>query len=86
MRDEIQAPHQNEGNEQLSSNLEGTNRITKEAENQLRGTFAKDKNELLFSTFGINYNNEDEMYVLLHPMTVLGLRKEASFCVKKVLY
>ena len=69
-----------------NSELSIGNKTEKEAENQLRGTFAKDKNELRFSTFGINYNNEDEMYVLLHPMTVLGLRKEASFCVKKVLY
>lgn len=69
-----------------NSELSIGNKTEKEAENQLRGTFAKDKNELLFSTFGINYNNEDEMYALLHPMTILGLRKEASFCVKKVLY
>ncbi|PWW75543.1 tRNAHis guanylyltransferase [Tuber magnatum] len=34
----------------------------REAEAELRGTFAADKNELLFSRFGINYNNEPEMY------------------------
>jgi tRNA(His) guanylyltransferase len=27
-----------------------------------QGTFAADKNEILFSKFGINYNNEPEMY------------------------
>jgi tRNA(His) guanylyltransferase len=35
---------------------------TAEAEKELAGTLAKDKNEILFSKFGINYNNEDEMY------------------------
>ncbi|KAJ2904515.1 hypothetical protein MKZ38_007847 [Zalerion maritima] len=35
---------------------------TKEAEKALAGTFAKDKNEILFSQFGINYNNEPEMF------------------------
>ncbi|CAZ80145.1 unnamed protein product [Tuber melanosporum] len=34
----------------------------RDAEAELRGTFAADKNELLFSRFGINYNNEPEMY------------------------
>lgn len=34
----------------------------KEAENKLIGTLAKDKNEILFSQFGINYNNEPEIY------------------------
>ncbi|KAK3310242.1 Thg1 C terminal domain-containing protein, partial [Chaetomium strumarium] len=35
-----------------------------EAEKKLkaRGTLAADKNEILFSQFGINYNNEPEMY------------------------
>nr|CAG4649565.1 EOG090X0AR4 [Scapholeberis mucronata]SVE93793.1 EOG090X0AR4 [Scapholeberis mucronata] len=32
-----------------------------EAELKLRGTLAGEKNELLFSQFGINYNNEPEM-------------------------
>ncbi|KAL8419892.1 hypothetical protein RB594_002884 [Gaeumannomyces avenae] len=31
------------------------------AERSLAGTFAADKNEILFSKFGINYNNEPEM-------------------------
>ncbi|KAK8807841.1 hypothetical protein WA158_007370 [Blastocystis sp. Blastoise] len=34
----------------------------KEAENILKGTLSKDKNELLFTQFGINYNNEGEMF------------------------
>lgn len=33
-----------------------------QAEQTLCGTLAKDKHELLFSRFGINYNNEPEMY------------------------
>ncbi|KAL2271045.1 hypothetical protein VTJ83DRAFT_416 [Remersonia thermophila] len=33
-----------------------------EAEKTLKGTFAADKNEILFSRFGINYNNEHEMF------------------------
>ncbi|KAI5287382.1 hypothetical protein KEM52_001613, partial [Ascosphaera acerosa] len=33
-----------------------------EAEVALKGTLAADKNEILFSRFGINYNNEPEMY------------------------
>lgn len=32
------------------------------AEERLRGTFSADKNELLFTDFGINYNNEPAMY------------------------
>lgn len=35
---------------------------TKEAENRLIGTLSADKNEILFKEFGINYNNEPEMY------------------------
>ncbi|KAI0397390.1 tRNA guanylyltransferase [Xylariaceae sp. FL0594] len=34
----------------------------KEAEKYLAGTFAADKNEILFSKFKINYNNEPEIY------------------------
>lgn len=34
----------------------------KEAEEKLRGTFASDKNEMLFSQFGINYNNLPEIF------------------------
>lgn len=35
---------------------------TKEAENRLMGTLSSDKNEILFKEFGINYNNEPEMF------------------------
>eukprot|EP01147_Barroeca_monosierra_P006592 gene6592-7531_t len=33
-----------------------------EAEKRLRGTLSSDKNEILFSECGINYNNEPQMY------------------------
>ena len=33
-----------------------------EAHKKLKGTLANDKNEILFSQFGINYNNEPEVY------------------------
>lgn len=33
-----------------------------EAEKELSGTYSSDKNEILFSRFGINYNNEPELY------------------------
>ncbi|KAL4787465.1 Thg1 C terminal domain-containing protein [Aspergillus varians] len=33
-----------------------------DAENELKGTVSSDKNEILFKRFGINYNNEDEIY------------------------
>ncbi|MCJ1376335.1 tRNA-histidine guanylyltransferase 1-like [Loxospora ochrophaea] len=33
-----------------------------EAEEQLKGTIASDKNEILFSRFKINYNNESEIF------------------------
>lgn len=33
-----------------------------EAEDALKGTVAGDKNEILYSRFGINYNNEDVMF------------------------
>nr|CAD7596409.1 unnamed protein product [Timema genevievae] len=33
-----------------------------QAEERLRGTVAADKNELLFTEFGLNYNNESIMY------------------------
>lgn len=38
------------------------NMSPKEAETRLMGTLAADKNEILFSQFGINYNNEPEMF------------------------
>lgn len=33
-----------------------------DAEARLRGTVSSDKNEILFSQFGINYNKEPEMF------------------------
>eukprot|EP00761_Pharyngomonas_kirbyi_P001694 gb/GECH01001698.1/.p1 GENE.gb/GECH01001698.1/~~gb/GECH01001698.1/.p1 ORF type:complete len:256 (+),score=50.71 gb/GECH01001698.1/:1-768(+) len=33
-----------------------------EAEERLKGTVSSDKNEILFSEFGINYNDEDPMF------------------------
>ncbi|KAK6539381.1 tRNA-His guanylyltransferase, variant 2 [Orbilia ellipsospora] len=33
-----------------------------EAEKELMGTLSRDKNEILYSRFGINYNNESEMF------------------------
>ncbi|KAH3668899.1 hypothetical protein OGAPHI_002654 [Ogataea philodendri] len=35
---------------------------TQEAENKLLGTLSSDKQEILFKEFGINYNNEPEIY------------------------
>jgi tRNA(His) guanylyltransferase len=33
-----------------------------QAQDRLKGTFSNDKNEILFSQFGINYNNEPEQF------------------------
>jgi tRNA(His) guanylyltransferase len=38
------------------------NMTPQEAENRLIGTLASDKNEILFKEFGINYNNEPEIF------------------------
>ncbi|KAK3070998.1 tRNA-His guanylyltransferase [Teratosphaeriaceae sp. CCFEE 6253] len=35
---------------------------TTDAEQALKGTVSKDKNEIMFSRFGINYNNEPKIY------------------------
>ncbi|KAL8831075.1 MAG: hypothetical protein Q9170_005455 [Blastenia crenularia] len=35
---------------------------TTQAEEALKGTSAADKNEILFSKFGMNYNNESEQF------------------------
>lgn len=40
----------------------GAGKTPSEAEKALQGTVSSDKNEILFSQFGINYNNEPEMY------------------------
>jgi tRNA(His) guanylyltransferase len=39
-----------------------TPRTPREAQERLKDTFSKDKNEILFSEFGINYNNELEQF------------------------
>jgi tRNA(His) guanylyltransferase len=45
-------------------------RTPKEAESDLKGTLSSDKNELLFSKFGINYNSIEAVYrkgtILIH--------------------
>lgn len=41
--------------------LEG-GRTNQEADAELCGTFSSDKNEMLFTKFGVNYNNLPEMY------------------------
>jgi len=38
------------------------NLSNQDAHNKLKGTFSKDKNEILFSQFNINYNNQAEIY------------------------
>ncbi|VVT45912.1 uncharacterized protein SAPINGB_P000953 [Magnusiomyces paraingens] len=50
-----------------------------QAEERLRGTLASDKNEILFSEFGINYNNEPEIYkkgtILVRDLSILSGRE-----------
>lgn len=43
-------------------NLVGDGVTTTDAEQMLKGTLSSDKNEILFKRFGINYNNEPEIY------------------------
>lgn len=42
--------------------LVGSGISAADAERRLKGTLASDKHEILFSEFGINYNNEKSMY------------------------
>lgn len=42
--------------------VKGDGKTTREAEQLLKGSLSKDKHELLFSQFGINYNDEPEMF------------------------
>ncbi|KAF9532690.1 Thg1 C terminal domain-containing protein [Crepidotus variabilis] len=58
---------------------------TAEAHATLKGTYSKDKHELLFSRFGINYNKLDAQFrkgsVLLNeasPMTIASVPKPSS--------
>jgi tRNA(His) guanylyltransferase len=46
-----------------SVRIDGKDPLTpQQAEERLRGSFSSDKNELLFSEYGINYNNELEQF------------------------
>uniref|UniRef100_A0A182W2D9 Probable tRNA(His) guanylyltransferase n=1 Tax=Anopheles minimus TaxID=112268 RepID=A0A182W2D9_9DIPT len=54
-------------------NLVASGLSNADAEKRLQGTLASDKNELLFSQFGINYNNEPVIYrkgTILLPKSV----------------
>ncbi|KAL7064621.1 hypothetical protein AAHC03_05729 [Spirometra sp. Aus1] len=43
-------------------NIVKSGQTTAAAEERLRGTLSSDKNEILFSEFGINYNNEPQLF------------------------
>ncbi|XP_001657323.2 probable tRNA(His) guanylyltransferase [Aedes aegypti] len=66
-------------------NLVASGLTNAEAENRLRGTLSSDKNELLFSEFNINYNNEPAMFrkgtVLLKKKTAVADNKSLSLIV-----
>ncbi|SAL98334.1 hypothetical protein [Absidia glauca] len=47
-----------------------------EAEDKLKGTFSKDKNELLFSKYNVNYNNIEPIY--RKGSTIIRLRQEVT--------
>ncbi|KAJ1941073.1 tRNA-histidine guanylyltransferase 1-like, partial [Linderina pennispora] len=59
----------------------------KDAMNRLEGTFSKDKNELLFSEFGINYNDEKEIFkkgsVLVRENTLVDVTTPDGKCTKR---
>uniref|UniRef100_A0A182KDK5 Probable tRNA(His) guanylyltransferase n=1 Tax=Anopheles christyi TaxID=43041 RepID=A0A182KDK5_9DIPT len=62
-------------------NLVASGLSNADAEKRLQGTLASDKNEILFTQFGINYNNEPLIYrkgTILLPKTVciLGDKKQ----------
>ncbi|KAK5645858.1 hypothetical protein RI129_004322 [Pyrocoelia pectoralis] len=57
------------------------NLTNREAQERLIGTFSSDKNEILFSEFGINYNNEP---IIFRKGTIL-LRKKINNPFKKKL-
>ncbi|XP_063707037.1 probable tRNA(His) guanylyltransferase [Culicoides brevitarsis] len=57
-----------------------------QAEERLRGTVSSDKNELLFSEYGINYNNLDPMYkkgtiLLRKQINIPGIDKTRTLIV-----
>nr|XP_040237684.2 probable tRNA(His) guanylyltransferase [Anopheles coluzzii] len=56
-------------------NLVASGLSNSDAEKRLQGTLASDKNEILFSQFGINYNNEPIIYrkgTILLPKSVVS--------------
>ncbi|XP_320758.5 probable tRNA(His) guanylyltransferase [Anopheles gambiae] len=56
-------------------NLVASGLSNSDAEKRLQGTLASDKNEILFSQFGINYNNEPVIYrkgTILLPKSVVS--------------
>ncbi|XP_053680612.1 probable tRNA(His) guanylyltransferase [Anopheles nili] len=65
-------------------NLVASGLTNSDAEKRLQGTLASDKNEILFSEFGINYNNEPIMYrkgTILLQKTVCVAGKKQSIIV-----
>uniref|UniRef100_A0A182N3K9 Probable tRNA(His) guanylyltransferase n=1 Tax=Anopheles dirus TaxID=7168 RepID=A0A182N3K9_9DIPT len=65
-------------------NLVASGLSNADAEKRLQGTLASDKNEILFSQFGINYNNEPVMYrkgTILLPKSVNADGKKQRFIV-----
>lgn len=59
----------------------------REAEEALQGTTAADKNEILFSRFGINYNKEDEMFkkgTVIYRNLMEDKRKKVGIMIENV--
>ncbi|KFB50233.1 AGAP011752-PA-like protein [Anopheles sinensis] len=61
-------------------NLVASGLSNSDAENKLKGTLAKDKNEILFNQFHINYNNEPLMFrkgtILMLKTVMVGENKQ----------
>lgn len=61
-------------------NLVASGLSNNDAENQLKGTLAKHKNEILFTQFNINYNNEPVMFrkgtILMQKTIKVGEKKQ----------
>ncbi|XP_035898434.1 probable tRNA(His) guanylyltransferase [Anopheles stephensi] len=65
-------------------NLVASGLSNSDAEKRLQGTLASDKNEILFSQFGINYNNEPLIYrkgTILLPKSVCIAGKKQKLIV-----
>ena len=58
----------------------------KMAQERLKGTFSNDKNEILFSEFGINYNNEPEQVfcVKFFRIVILTVKMKVNFLPKSI--